>query len=150
MKFFATLVMVLLITSISFADEREQVERLAEKYHAKTEVKLAKPALSPITGRCRETRCAGIPGSSDGTNASGQRPAVSNDTPIRVYFIHDPVDDKWYNKVGLGFTIWGNQNEAYVWTVKRNANRTLMALFGRRAKRCVIKAFVLIPAKDNK
>ncbi len=204
MKFFATLAMVLLVTSTSFAGEREQVERLAEKYHAKTEVRLwdrtrvdllndthaievdwshkypegigqaiyyaaitdKQPGLvllvKDLNKEQRFIYRAQIACNAAGIDLyietlpkpalvpiTGQRPSVADDTPVRVYFIHDPTDEKWYAKGNFGLTTWGDQREAYVWTMKRNADRTLMTLFGRRAERCVIKAFILIPAKDN-
>lgn len=200
MKFFVTCVLVLFLTSTCYAGEREQVERIAEKYHAKTEVRLwdntrvdllnethaievdwshkysegigqaiyyaaitgKKPGLVLLVKDLRteqrfiyRAQIACIAAGVDlyvetlPKPKLGRQPSVANDTPIRVYFIHDPVDDKWYSKGNLGLTAWGDQREAYVWTVRRNVERTLMTLFGRRAERCIIKAFILIPAKDN-
>ncbi len=205
MKFFVTLAMVLLVTSTSFANEREQVERLAEKYNAKTEVVMWDRTRVDLLNKTHAIEVdwshkysegigqaiyyAAITGKQPGLillvkdlskeqrfiyraqiacNASGvdmyieilpkptlgpitgQRAVAADGTPVRVYFIHDPKDDNWYGKGLFGLTTWGNQREAYVWTVKRDADRTLNTLFGLRAERSVIKAFILIPAKDNK
>ncbi len=79
-----------------------------------------------------------------------QNPLTDEDDPIYVYFIYDPEGDTWYKRNTFGLTGWGKQMESEVWTVKKTAERALASMYGSRANRCVLKKFILIPAKDNK
>lgn len=80
-----------------------------------------------------------------------EAPAVQQaDKPVRVYLIYDPEGKMWYYKNALGLIGWGEQSKAEVWTVRANAATMLGSIRGARGKRSLIKAFILIPASDNK
>lgn len=77
-----------------------------------------------------------------------QNPLAAEDDPVYVYFIHDPDNDKYFKKGALGLSGWGEITEAEVWTVKKTAERVLAGMYGSRANRCVIKKFLILPAKE--
>lgn len=78
-------------------------------------------------------------------------PAVQQaDKPVRVYLIYDPEGKLWYYRNSFGLIGWGEQSKAEVWTVRANAATMLGSIRGARGKRSVLKAFILIPASDNK
>ena len=70
--------------------------------------------------------------------------------PVRVYMIHDPVGNQWFRKNMFGLTAWGTQQQGYVWTTRSDAVSALAGILSERGSRCEIKAFLLIPAKDDK
>ncbi len=70
--------------------------------------------------------------------------------PVRVYLIYDPEGKLWYYKNSFGLIGWTEQSKAEVWTVRATAAETLGSIRGARGKRSVLKAFILIPASDNK
>lgn len=74
---------------------------------------------------------------------------VSEAKPVRVYMIYDPKDDKWFRENLAGFSSWGDQQQAEVWAVKKDAEGKLSIMFGPRAKRCKIKAFVLLAVQKG-
>lgn len=82
------------------------------------------------------------------------KPVVGQLTPVntlvRVYMIHDPVGNQWFRKNMFGLTAWGSQQQGYVWTTRSDAVSALAGILSDRGARCEIKAFLLIPAKDNK
>lgn len=82
----------------------------------------------------------------------GAAPAAQQaaDKPVRVYLIYDPEGKLWYYKNSLGLIGWTEQSKAEVWTVRASAAETLGSIRGARGKRSVLKAFILIPASDNK
>lgn len=79
-----------------------------------------------------------------------QQVVFATDNPVRVYMVYDPVDNKWHTKNTFGLSTWGEQQSGEVWTKRREAERTLAGMLSERAARCQIKAFVLIPATDDK
>lgn len=83
---------------------------------------------------------------------SGKAPAAQQaaDKPVRVYLIYDPEGKLWYYKNDFGLIGWGKQEQAEVWTVRADAAEMLGSIRGSRGKRSVLKAFILIPASDNK
>lgn len=86
----------------------------------------------------------------------GTAVAQQNEKPLRVYFIHSPHDNLWYRSArGLGvmplnFVKWDKQEKASVWTIRKEAERAKGQMLGNRAKNSKIKAFILLPAFDNK
>lgn len=70
--------------------------------------------------------------------------------PVRVYMIYDPVGNQWFRKNMFGLTAWGVQQQGYVWTTRSDAVSVLAGILSARGARCEIKAFLLIPAKDDK
>lgn len=82
---------------------------------------------------------------------SGRAPVAQQaDKPVRVYLIYDPQGKLWYYKNSLGLIGWDEQSKAEVWTVRADAAETLGSIRGSRGKRSILKAFILIPASDDR
>ena len=77
---------------------------------------------------------------------------VVTEKPTRVYFIYSPEDDLWLhqgNDTPIKLIGWKEQNQASVWTVRKDAERVKNSMLGRRANQSEIKAFLIVPASDD-
>jgi len=70
--------------------------------------------------------------------------------PVKVYMVYDPVGKDWFGKTLFNLSSWGPQTAAEVWTSRKACEKGFSIYLGERSKRSKIKAFVIIPAKDNK
>lgn len=73
---------------------------------------------------------------------------MAEDKVAKAYMIHDPVEDKWYRTNTLGFVSWDVQVGGAIWTLKEEVDKIVSRMRGTRAKRLVVKSFLLIPV-DN-
>jgi hypothetical protein len=73
---------------------------------------------------------------------------VAEEVAVRVFMIEDPTGGNWYRRNALGMAAWGAQNEAACWTVERDAVRTLSGMFGDRAKRSVVREFLIVVVNE--
>ena len=64
---------------------------------------------------------------------------------VKAYMIHDPQENKWYRTNMLGFVSWDEQSKGAIWTVLTDAEQILKRMRGDRAKRSLVKTFLLIP-----